>query len=53
MGCKGLGMQLAAMLEEHLRKIKERETIEEKLHRIYNNLEYGEFFDNASEQRIQ
>jgi DNA-directed RNA polymerase subunit beta len=41
------------MLDEYLRKIKERETIEEKLHRIYNSLEYGEFFENASEQEFK
>jgi DNA-directed RNA polymerase subunit beta len=50
---KGLGQQLAVMLDEYLRKIKERETIEEKLHRIYNSLEYGEFFENASEQEFK
>jgi DNA-directed RNA polymerase subunit beta len=50
---KGLGHQLAAMLEEYLRKAKERETIDEKLRRIYNNLEYAEFFENASEQEFK
>ena len=50
---KGLGHLLADMLEEHLRTLKERETIEDKLHRIYNNLEYGEFFENASEQEFK
>ena len=33
--------------------LKERETIEDKLHRIYNTLEYGEFFENASEQEFK
>ncbi len=50
---KGLGHQLAAMIEEYLRKAKERETIDEKLRRIYNNLEYADFFENASEQEFK
>ena len=50
---KGLGHLLADMLEEHLRALKERETIEDKLHRIYNDLEYGEFFENASDQEFR
>jgi DNA-directed RNA polymerase subunit beta len=50
---KGLGHQLAEMLEEYLRKVKERETIDEKLRRIYNNLEYADFFENASEEEFK
>jgi DNA-directed RNA polymerase subunit beta len=50
---KGLGQQLAEMLEDYLRKLKERETIDEKLRRIYNNLEYAEFFENASEEEFK
>jgi len=50
---QGIGVQLAAMLEEYLQKTKERETIEEKLHRIYNKLEYDEFFDGVSEQEMR
>ncbi len=50
---KGIGTQLADMLTDHLRRIKERETIEEKLKRIYNDLEYAEFFENASEEELK
>jgi len=50
---KGIGNQLALMLEDYLDKAKERETIEEKLKRIYNKLEYSEFFDGASEDELR
>ncbi|MFZ2448331.1 MAG: DNA-directed RNA polymerase subunit beta [Syntrophobacteraceae bacterium] len=50
---KGIGMQLAAMLEDYLRQVKERETFEEKLKRIYNNIEYSEYFDGVSDQEIK
>jgi DNA-directed RNA polymerase subunit beta len=46
---KGLGQQLAAMLEEH----KERETITDKLRRIYNKLEFGEYFEGASDEDLR
>jgi DNA-directed RNA polymerase subunit beta len=49
----GIGRQLAVMLEEHLNKIRERETIEEKLKRVYNKLEYGQYFENASEEELR
>ena len=49
----GIGHQLATMLEEHLRKMKERESIDEKLKRIYNKLEVSEYFENASEEELK
>jgi DNA-directed RNA polymerase subunit beta len=45
---KGMGQQLATMLEEH----KERETINEKLHRIYNNLEFTKYFEGATDDDL-
>ncbi|MCE5244344.1 MAG: DNA-directed RNA polymerase subunit beta [Desulfobacteraceae bacterium] len=46
---KGLGEQLAAMLEAH----KERETISDKLRRIYNNMEFDRFFEGATDEDIK
>ena len=46
---KGLGQQLAAMLEAH----KERETISDKLRRIYNKLEFGTYYENATDEDIK
>ena len=50
---RGIGIQLASMLEEYLQKTKERETIDEKLKRIFNKLEYDEFFNGASDQELK
>ncbi len=47
-----IGQQLAVMLEEHMKKLRERETIDEKLRRIFNKLEYGDFFEHASEEEL-
>jgi DNA-directed RNA polymerase subunit beta len=41
---KGIGLQLAAMIEEY----KETETIKEKLQRVYNNLEFDSYFKDAT-----
>ncbi len=49
----GIGKQLSTMLQEHLDKVRERESVDEKLKRIYNKLEFGEFFDNASEEELR
>ncbi len=46
---KGLGAQLAAMLEAY----RLRETIDEKLRRIYNNLEFDSYFKDASDQDLK
>ncbi|ABK17236.1 DNA-directed RNA polymerase subunit beta [Syntrophobacter fumaroxidans] len=46
---KGIGMQLAQMLEE----CRERETMNEKLQRIYNKLEFGTYFKDASERELR
>jgi DNA-directed RNA polymerase subunit beta len=46
---KGLGQQLADMLEAH----KEKETIKEKLKRIYNQLEFGAYFEDAEEKHLK
>jgi DNA-directed RNA polymerase subunit beta len=46
---KGLGQQLAAMLEEY----KEREPLNEKLRRIYNQREYATYFENASDEELK
>ncbi len=46
---KGLGQQLADMLEAH----KEKETIKEKLKRIYNQLEFGAYFEDADEKHLK
>jgi len=45
---KGLGQQLAQMLEEH----KERETLQEKLKRIYNQFEFDNYFKDASDEDL-
>jgi len=44
-----LGRQIAQMLEE----FKERETIEQKLRRIYNNLEFDKYFKDASDEELK
>ncbi len=46
---KGLGEQLAAMIE----KMKDRETIDDKLRRIYSELEFDQYFAGANENDIQ
>ncbi len=46
---KGLGEQLARMLEEY----KERETLEEKLRRIYNQLEFDNYFKDATDEELK
>ncbi|MGV8073706.1 MAG: DNA-directed RNA polymerase subunit beta [Syntrophobacteraceae bacterium] len=46
---KGLGLQLAAMLEE----FKERETLDEKLRRIYNQVEFDEYFKGATDSDVK
>ncbi|MCK8602689.1 DNA-directed RNA polymerase subunit beta [Desulfoferrobacter suflitae] len=42
---KALGQQIAQLLEEY----KERETIQEKLKRIYNQFEFARYFEDASD----
>jgi DNA-directed RNA polymerase subunit beta len=49
LAAKGLGQQLAAMLEEY----KERETINDKLQRIYNQLEFSNYFQDASDDHLK
>ncbi|HBD09593.1 MAG TPA: DNA-directed RNA polymerase subunit beta, partial [Syntrophobacteraceae bacterium] len=46
---RGLGEQLANLLEQ----CKERESIQEKLKRLYNNLEFDTYFKDASETELQ
>ena len=46
---KGLGQQLAKMLED----LKERETVREKLRRIYNDLEFDRFYAGATDADIE
>ncbi len=46
---KGLGQQLAAMLEEY----RQRETIDEKLQRIYNALEFENYFKDATDRDLK
>jgi len=46
---KGIGLQLAAMIEEY----KETETIKEKLQRVYNNLEFDRYFKDASDEALK
>jgi DNA-directed RNA polymerase subunit beta len=46
---KGLGLQIAAMLEQY----KERETLKEKLLRIYSDLEFNAYFEGASEEELK
>ncbi len=46
---KGLGQQLASLLEDY----KERETVDQKLHRIYNNLEFDSYFKDATDQDLK
>lgn len=46
---KGLGEQLARMLEEY----KSRETIQEKLRRLYSEQEYEEFFAQADDDKLK
>jgi DNA-directed RNA polymerase subunit beta len=50
---KGLGMQLAEMLEEYFEVHKARETLEQKLKRIYNKLEFNAYFKNASDEELK
>jgi len=45
----GLGKQLRELIE----KFKERETLEEKLKRIYNNLEFDGYFKDADDATIK
>ena len=45
LAAKGLGQQLAAMLEEQ----KGRETLDDKLRRIYNQLEFSSYFSGATD----
>lgn len=49
---KGVGMQLAEMLEEYLERHKEKETLTNKLKRIYNKLEFKAYFDKASDDEL-
>ncbi|MBC7357004.1 MAG: DNA-directed RNA polymerase subunit beta [Desulfacinum sp.] len=46
---KGLGEQLAQMLEAY----KEKETIEQKLQRIYNQLEFDTYLKGASDEELK
>jgi DNA-directed RNA polymerase subunit beta len=46
---KGLGQQLATMLQEY----RERETIQEKLKRIYNHLEFTDYFKDADGEQLK
>jgi DNA-directed RNA polymerase subunit beta len=46
---KGLGQQLADMLEAH----KKRETFREKLQRIYNKLEFTAYFKDIGEKEFK
>ncbi len=46
---KGLGTQLAEMLEVH----RNRETFKEKLQRIYNKLEFSAYFKDAGEKELK
>jgi DNA-directed RNA polymerase subunit beta len=46
---KGLGQQLATMLEN----FKSRESLNEKLQRIYNNLEFTRYFEGAADDDIK
>ncbi|SFN11584.1 DNA-directed RNA polymerase subunit beta [Thermodesulforhabdus norvegica] len=46
---KGLGEQLARLIEEY----KERETIEQKLKRIYSQLEFDKYFKDATDEELK
>ncbi|MBP8644517.1 MAG: DNA-directed RNA polymerase subunit beta [Syntrophobacteraceae bacterium] len=46
---KGLGEQLARMIEEH----KHRESLNDKLRRIYNQLEFSTYFEGATDQDMK
>ncbi|MGC8719572.1 MAG: DNA-directed RNA polymerase subunit beta [Thermodesulforhabdaceae bacterium] len=46
---KGLGEQIGKLLES----FKERETIEQKLRRIYSELEFDTLFKNASDEELR
>ncbi len=46
---KGLGEQLAKLIEAY----KEKETLEEKLRRIYNQLEFDSYFKDAEPKDLQ
>ncbi len=46
---KEIGEQLARMIEEY----KEKETIEEKLRRIYNHLEFDKYFKDATDEELK
>ncbi len=50
---KGLGTQLAEMLEEYMESHKERESLSEKLSRIYNQLEFDTYFREASDDELR
>ena len=45
---KGLGQQIAQLLEE----AKERETVDDKLRRIYNQFEFDRYFKDASSEEL-
>jgi DNA-directed RNA polymerase subunit beta len=45
---KGLGQRLTEMMEIH----KERETVQEKLRRIYNQLEFGTYFEDIGDREF-
>ena len=46
---KGLGQQIAQMLEEY----REKETIQEKLKRIYNQFEFDNYFKDVSDETLK
>lgn len=46
---KGLGQQIAQMLEEH----KQREPLQEKLKRIYSQFEFDNYFKDASDDDLK
>lgn len=45
---KGLGQQIAQLLEE----VKEKETVKDKLQRIYNQFEFEKYFKDASTEEL-
>ncbi len=48
LAAKGLGQQLADLLEQH----KSREALDDKLKRIYNKVEFDEYFKDASDETM-
>ena len=50
---KGLGLQLSEMLDEYLEQHRQRESLEEKLKRIYNKLEFSQYFKGASDEELR